>query len=343
MIREICYYLQNIDGVGPLTIARMLKEYGSYEHVYRQYEDSTKPLYEIRERLKGYEKKGIYYISFAEDEYPFLLKQIASAPLGIYYKGRLPDNDKPSVAMVGSRNCTVYGREMAKNYARQFSEVGVQVISGMALGIDGFSHEGALKGPTPTYAILGTGVDICYPRRNGRLYQRILENGGIISEFEPGTIAKPVNFPMRNRIISGISNCVLVVEARIKSGSLITADFALQENKGVYAIPGRVGDEASRGCNAVIKRGAMLVNQVSDVINDQNFFPEMNGEIIKKSKIVLETMEKIVYANLRCEARYIDDIAKDADISSTDVIRTLISLECKELCVQVAPNYYMRI
>lgn len=344
MIREICYALHNnIEGIGSATLKRLLEKYESYEKVYESLKRPKTELKEIQNKLNQYKKAGIHFVGYGEESYPGLLKEIDSAPLGLFYKGSLPDREITSLAIVGSRNCSVYGRETARNMARILSENGVQIVSGLARGIDGHAHEGALLGRSPTFAVLGSGVDVCYPRSNGSLYRRILdEGGGIISEFEPGTAARPVNFPIRNRIISGLSQGILVIEARLKSGSLITTNFALEQNREVYAVPGRIEDEESRGCNDLIKQGAKLVEGAVDILNDEVFLRSRNGNIINKSKIVLETTEKIVYAKLRCKPKHIDEIAKAADLSYVDILRALISLEHKRLCVQIAPNYYMR-
>ena len=160
-------------------------------------------------------------------------------PYIIYYKGRLPQSDVPSVAIVGARNCTEYGRSVAGRFAEDFADMGIQVISGMALGIDAAAQKGAVRKGGYSMAVLGCGVDICYPRTNIELYTQLESNGGIISEYSPGTPPKAGLFPMRNRIISAMSDALIVVEAKQKSGSLITADQALDQNRDVYVVPGR--------------------------------------------------------------------------------------------------------
>ena len=176
---------------------------------------------------------------------------------------------------------------------------------------------------------------------NQKINKKEME-GGIISEFEPGTVARPENFPIRNRLISGLSQGVFVIEARKKSGSLITAGFALEQNRDVYVLPGRVGDRQSEGCNELIQQGARLVMSPSDILENLYVREQGNNKKVKKTKIVLETTEKMVYAKLRCEPKHIDVIAKEAGISRTEAIRTLISLEHKEFSIQIIPNYYIR-
>lgn len=192
-------------------------------------------------------------LTIEDSNFPDRLRKLSGMPKKLYYIGNLPDPKKPAAAVVGARMCSPYGRCQAFKYARTMASYGVQIISGMARGIDAEGHKGALDTDTPTFAVLGSGVDVCYPNSNRWLYQRILEKGGgIISELPPGS--PPVNwaFPARNRIISGLSDAVLVVEAKEQSGSLITANFALEHGHSVYALPGAVTEELSRGCNKLI-------------------------------------------------------------------------------------------
>ena len=186
-------------------------------------------------------KHEIHWVNREDANFPERLKKLTGMPKKLYYIGNLPDPAKPSAAVVGARMSSPYGRCQAFKYARTMAEHGVQIISGMARGIDSEGHKGALDTDTPTFAVLGSGVDVCYPESNRRLYERILEKGGgIISELPPGTKPQNWTFPARNRIISALSDAVLVVEAKEQSGSLITANFALEHGHSVYAVPGAV-------------------------------------------------------------------------------------------------------
>ncbi len=197
------------------------------------------------------------YIRKTDPEYPEVLHHYERMPSGLYLKGNLPDPDRKTVAVVGARNCSSYGRNAAFHFAEVLVREGVQIISGLAYGIDTWAHKGALKGGGRTFAVLGCGADVCYPKENYLLYEELLKNGGgILSEYEPGTPPLAWHFPIRNRIISGLADLVLVVEARKKSGSLITADYALEQGKSIFAVPGRVDDACSAGCNALIAQGA---------------------------------------------------------------------------------------
>ena len=201
--------------------------------------------------------ESIVYYDQGDKEYPARMKPLPGMPKGIYVKGKLPRDDLPSAAIVGGRACSAYGREQARRFARELAAAGVQIISGLASGIDAAAHEGALEGGGLTFAVLGCGVNICYPRENYPLMRRILEQeGGVLSEFQPGERPLAWHFPQRNRVISALADLVLVVEARQKSGSLITADYALEQGKSVYALPGRVNETLSEGSNRLIAQGA---------------------------------------------------------------------------------------
>ena len=200
---------------------------------------------------------GIHNIEKGSDLYPKRFDGLGRMPSRLYVLGKLPDSSVRTVAIVGARGCSEYGRMEARRFGRVLAENGVQIISGLAYGVDAWAQKGALEGGGKTFAVLGTGVDVCYPKQNYALYRRIIrEGGGIISEFEPGAPPNAWHFPLRNRIISALSDVVLVVEARLKSGSLITADCAMEQGRTVYALPGRTMDVMSQGCNRLIAQGA---------------------------------------------------------------------------------------
>ena len=203
--------------------------------------------------------ENIHYIRRNSDYFPLRFEVLSDVPQGLYCIGSLPDDNIPSVAVVGARSCSSYGRRTAFALGKFLAEHGVQVISGMAMGIDSSAQEGALAAGGKTFAVLGCGVDICYPRTSYAVYDALAVRGGIIAEVEPGTKPLAYNFPRRNRIISALSDIVIVVEAREKSGSLITVDCALEQGRTVYAVPGRLGDRLSDGCNYLIAQGAGIL------------------------------------------------------------------------------------
>ena len=204
--------------------------------------------------------------------YPERLKELPFMPKVLYYRGELPD-DGPAAAIVGARRCTPYGRHQAAYFAQVLAANGVRIISGMALGIDEAAQRAALEAGGLSFAVLGSGADICYPPSNRDLYDKLLKQGGILSEFEPGEKPLPWHFPVRNRVISGLSDVVIVIEARPDSGSLITADLALEQGRSVYALPGRVTDAYSEGCNALIAQGASAALSPQMILDELKSLP----------------------------------------------------------------------
>lgn len=293
---------------------------------------------------KNYNEEYLIKKYCIEDkEYPEKLRQIARPPGKLYVKGKLPRENQPVVAIVGARNATPYGRKMAYDFANVLSANGVQVISGFARGIDRAGHEGALAAGCETFAVLGNGVDICYPRENVDLYQRVVESGGFISEFFPGTSPQPKFFPMRNRIISGLADVVLVVEARKKSGALITADFALEQGKDVYAVPGRIGDDISYGCNRLIAQGAGIALSPEEILKDLDIAGVKTQYFHKKSKKLLVKEEEIVYSCIRLQPMHIDDIMLKTKMELSKLVSILFHLEMRNLIQEITKNYYVRL
>ncbi len=212
-------------------------------------------------------KGDIKAVSILEDDFPKRLNNIFDPPVVLYFKGKLPKENEFTTAVVGARRASREGMETAYRFSCALSEKGISIVSGMALGIDTMAHRACVDNRRITYAVLGSGPDVPYPASNACLYDRIVEFGGVISEFPPGDKPVPRHFPRRNRIISGLADKVLLVEAGEHSGSLITADFALEQGKDIYAVPGRPGDELSKGCNELIKKGgAGLVTEVNDLL-----------------------------------------------------------------------------
>ena len=280
-------------------------------------------------------------------EYPQKMRQYPSMPSRIYLKGRLPSPDKPTVAVIGARMCSPYGRIQAFRYAKALSEAGVQIISGMALGIDSEGHKGALEGKMPTFAVLGCGVDVCYPKTNKQLYKRILwENGGIISECPPGTQPMPWCFPARNRIISGLAEWILVIEAKEKSGSLITADMALEQGRDIYALPGMVTEPLSCGCNRLIRQGAGILLNEEDLLEELVIKGLLKKKIAiisdTKNKIKLETKENLVYSKLGLYPRGLDDLQRETGLTPQEVMGICVSLQLKGCIQERSKNYYVR-
>ena len=215
--------------------------------------------------------RGIRFVYCAEEAYPHRLKDIADYPFGLFYIGSLPREDRPTVSIIGARECSEYGRKTAELFGKTLGSKGVQIISGMARGIDGISQSAALNVGGNSYGIVGCGVDICYPKENAELYNKLKINGGILSEYLPGTEPKANLFPARNRIISALADILLVVEARMKSGTYITVCQALEQGREIYAVPGRITDGLSDGCNRLIRDGAGIATSPEDILETLSY------------------------------------------------------------------------
>ncbi len=278
------YWFCNIPHVGQVKLRQLLTAFESPEHVYKADEKIVKGLGLLTDKELAYmadskkdnriyeefidiRKKGIHFTYPGREDYPKKLLHIYDYPMCLYYHGKLPDDDKPAVAIIGSRQNTTYGYNVASVLAKSFAKMGIQVISGLARGIDSASHIGALKAEGYTCGVLGCGVDICYPRENIEIFTQMKEKGCVVSEYPVGTAPHAGQFPVRNRIISGLSDVVIVVEARKKSGSLITVDAALEQNKEIMVVPGRIGDSLSEGCNNLIKLGAAIITKPEDILD----------------------------------------------------------------------------
>lgn len=287
------------------------------------------------------EAQGIQFISAGHPDFPQSLLDIPDCPYGLFYKGRLPQMGRQTAAMVGARGCSYYGRKMAEEIAAALVDLGVQIVSGMALGIDCHSQSAALSAGGDSFAVLGCGVDICYPSRNRELYRKLEEQGGILSEYPPGTQPLAHHFPVRNRLISGLSQVVLVIEAREKSGSLITADCALEQGKDVMAVPGRIGDPLSSGCNRLIAQGAGIILSVKDLL-DLLEAPSGGIKNTKNNQIPLETKEKLVYSCLDLQPVSLEELILRTRLQAPEVMSILTSLLLKGYAQEPMKNYYAK-
>lgn len=294
----------------------------------------------IKAAWESLKKKKISFCTLDEAEYPYQLRQIYDPPYGLFYKGKLPKKDIISIAVIGARACSNYGKEQSYYFSQILAKKGIQIISGLARGVDGFAHSGACHTGGRTFAVLGSGLDIIYPPENDKLYEQILAlpYGGILSEYPPGTPPYRWNFPQRNRIISGLSNGVLIIEARKRSGSLITADAALEQGKDVFSLPGRAGDPLSTGTNRLIKQGAELVDNPEDILD---FYQINLPEKEQKKELILETTEKIVYANLGLGEKHLDRLAEDTKMEIGKLMETLINLEEKGIVEQTGLYFHL--
>lgn len=368
------HWLYQAVGVGSRGFLRSLATLGTPRELYRLTvsgalsekvsERYEKKVAKMSEFSRGYDvagmygrmrERGIFLVTEDEPQFPERLSRIPDKPYALYFAGRLPQAEKRAVAVIGARECTAYGRYMAEQFGAAFAKAGIQVISGMARGIDGIGQTAALKEGGYSLGVLGCGVDICYPGENRELYETLLAAGGICSEYAPGTEPRAVLFPPRNRIISGLCDAVLVVEAREKSGTLITVDMALEQGREVYALPGRATDPLSGGCNRLIRQGAGLASSPEEVLEElmggagRGLFAGSKGKAVQGRLVFLEGVQGELWEILdfnplpaqELQRRYEEKYGKT-------VALPILFKELLELCAggyagQVGGRYFMRI
>lgn len=319
----------------------LFKEFGITDEEGQIIVESKKG-WNLNDEFCKLEDKNIQFITIFDLAYPKRLMEIASPPYALYVKGKVPDDNLKTVAIVGARECSPYGEIMARDFAKALASRGIQIISGMARGVDSAGQNGALEVGGQSFGVLGCGVDICYPREKIGLYMELQQQGGVISEFPPGTCPLPKHFPARNRIISGLSDIVLVIEAKEKSGSLITADMALEQGKDVYALPGPVNSRLSRGCNELIKQGAGILLSPEELLTDIGILSEKHEEKNEQIKILLETQEKLVYSCLGFQPQNLDQLISVTKLAVAELLDILMSLELRGLIKEISKNYYVR-
>ena len=355
------YWFAKLKGISSMKKIKIIEEYITAEAVYYIEETQLKNLMylnkkdiaciingrkecHVKEEYEKFTEMGIKLITYDMEEYPERLKNISSPPYAVYLKGNMPDADKKSIAIVGARKCTAYGEKYAEEYGRFLGENDIPLISGLAKGIDSFGQRGCVSAGGRTFAILGSGPDICYPKENLGLYKDILESGGgIISEYHPGIQPVANHFPARNRIISGLADAVIVMEAKIRSGSLITADMALEQGKDVYALPGPVNSLLSEGCNRLIYQGAGILLGKKQLIDELGILATKFDVKTVKNKKQLEKEEKLLYSRLTLYPKDIGSLIEETGIKADVALRSLISLQMKGIVKEVSRNYYVRI
>ena len=278
-------------------------------------------------------------VTLADAEYPPALLQIADPPPLLYLAGRPELIARPSLAIVGSRSASAQGRANAEAFARTFSEAGLTIVSGLAMGIDAAAHRGALAGPSSTVAVLGTGIDVVYPAANRALALAIAERGAIVSELPLGTRPLPSNFPRRNRLISGLSAGCLVVEAAAESGSLITARLAIEQGREVFAIPGSIHSPLSKGCHALIKQGAKLAESAQDVLEELRLPPAPAAA----SRPASSDGDDALLEAIGYEPCHADTIARRCGLSAAEIAARLTGLELEGKITALPGGLYQRL
>ncbi|GAB5615139.1 DNA-processing protein DprA [Faecalimonas hominis] len=351
------YWFANIKGLTGRNKRQIREKIQSVEAFYHMKEDERKNYVEeeastyIRKSIEEWKvdeqynllkEKKIHFLPFFHEEYPDMLKNLDNPPYAIYLKGKMIRKDTLKVAIVGARKCSPYGESMAIRFAERLAEQGIEIISGLARGVDGAGQRGALNVGGCSYGVLGSGVDVCYPRENIGLYEDLQEKGGILSEQPLGTAPLSRNFPARNRIISALADIVIVIEAKEKSGSLITADMALEMGKEVYALPGPVNSELSKGCNMLIRQGEGILLSPQDLLDELRISTKEDVKKKLKSKISLETEENMVYSCLDLYPKNVNQLMMETKMEIPQLINQLVSLEMQGYIREISKNYYVK-
>lgn len=368
---KLFYFLKSITSLGDVRIRRIAERYsklselfsvdlqslksidGIYENNCKEVEYAVNNSKRFEESylilLEKLEESNVKVTTIFDDDYPQNLKNIYDAPVILYYYGTLNEKDRYSISIVGTRTPSDYGRKICSEISKELSKRGILVVSGLAIGIDSIAHNSCIESGGLTYAVLGSGVDNLYPPDNKILYEKIKEHGAVLSEFDLGSKAEKVNFPRRNRVVSGITLGTVIVESRIKGGSLITAEFALDQNRELFAIPGNVNARNSEGCNNLIKKGyAKLVSGVDDILTEFNIrlsdigYPQ-SKEFTQTENPDMNVFESKIYNVLNdTEPINIDKICELTSLNISDCLVNLLTMEFKGLISQLPGKYFIK-
>jgi DNA processing protein len=354
--------LSTVPNVGPIRFVSLVKHFGSPEAVLSAPQKNLADLPDIgpvtassikgnvdwklvEKQLKLMEKNQVRLLTFKDDAYPENLKSIYDPPPFLFIKGEIERGDQNAIAIVGARAASTYGNQTAQKIGRELAKRGITIVSGLAWGIDSIGHSSALEENGRTVAVFGSGLDVIYPPQNRKLAERIMQNGALVSEFPMGTKPEKQNFPRRNRLISGLSLGVVVIEAGAKSGALLTAQHALEQNREVFAVPGNIGTKTSEGTNRLIKEGAKLITSVEDILEELRMYTALHQKEkskIEKDSSQLSEQEKSIYDLMTGEPRHIDRIAQDVHQTTSQALSTLLSLELKGFIKQLSGKMFVR-
>ncbi|MDF2839679.1 MAG: dprA [Clostridia bacterium] len=359
-MRDLKYWvwLSSLPGIGSRKFYKLIQCFQTAENVFYSSREELKrcgvihddvvevvmnnrSIEKIDKYLKKVKDNGINVYLSNQDEYPMNLKNIYDPPPILYSLGELKQEDNESISIVGSRKASEYGLKTAEKLAYDLAQNGITVISGMALGIDAAAHKGAIKGGGRTIAVFACGVTNPYPRSNINLYRDIMKNGAVVSEYPLGIQPVPGNFPARNRIISGLSLGTLVVEANVKSGSLITADFALEQGRDVFAVPGNINSPNSAGTNNLIKNGAKLVNNIEDILVELPGDYMVNNTNTKQ--LNLDNEEALIMAALLENGKSADQLAADTGMEINEVLSFAAIMELRGIITSISGIYYCEL
>ena len=373
------YWLLCLQGVGNLCKRQLIACFGSAKDLYLASEEklaacrflkerererilASRKVWDIDREWNHFRTGDTSFVTVEQSAYPGELRSVHDRPYGLFFRGNAENWREPAVAVVGSRRCSAYGQKIAYDLGYALGEAGITVVSGMAKGIDGAAHRGCLDAGGRAVVVLGCGTDICYPMQNADLYERLLREGTVLSEYRDGTEPLAGHFPARNRIISGLSSQVVVVEAREKSGSLITADFALEQGKDVFAVPGRATDPMSAGCNRLIDQGAGIVCSVEDYVrqlfegmgamprkssdcgeNSEKDRSEKRGENRGEGNFLLEKEERLVYSCLDFYPKGLDQLQGETKLEILPLLAAIMRLCDLGLIRENFKNQYVRL
>jgi DNA processing protein len=363
--REALVALNLIEHVGPVRVRQLLAHFGEPQAILQAPEERLRAVegvgaetaraiarweqtVDLAAELRRVREFGCSILTAADAAYPELLRQIYDPPIVLYVRGQILPKDKNAVAMVGSRMTTHYGQEVARRLSYQLAYVGVTVVSGAARGIDTAAHQGALNAKGRTIAVLGTGINIVFPPENAELLERIAASGAVITQFPFNRPADKQSFPIRNRIVAGMTLGTVVVEANLASGALITANFATDYGRQVFAVPGRIDSPRSKGCHDLIKKGAKLCEGAEDILSEFEYlFPPGNRPASPAETGVLPALslsepEQRIYDILGAEDQTVDEVIRASGLPSSAVSVALLGLELKRLVRQLPGKRFVR-
>ncbi len=359
--------LLSTEGIGPVLFLNLLSKFPSAEEILEASPNELKKAGNVGDKLaqrivttrnmlhdiqaetekevEAVTKLGGIIITYSDEDYPLLLKQIQSPPIMLYVLGEMKEVDSNAVAIVGTRRPTSYGKEQAEKFAKELVENNITIVSGLARGIDTIAHASALKFGGRTIAVIGSGLDVIYPAENKKLAKMIEENGAVISEYPLGTKPDAQNFPKRNRIISGLSLGSLIVETKVNGGAMYTANFALEQNREVFSVPGNLGTPQSEGTNFLIKKsGAKLVQTAQDIFDELNIYvdsPKEKKEIRPPADLSL--FEQQIFDALSNKPVHVDKLAEAAEMNTSECLVHLLTLEFKGLVRQHPGKMFTKV
>lgn len=348
--------LSQVTHIGPVRLGRLRERFGTLDRAWladerelgRVLDERTwRAVIAARAKvdpaavLDRIERSGAQVATVLDEVYPRILREIPGPPPVLYYRGTLPAQDEPTVAIVGTRRATSYGREATTRIASDLAAAGVTIVSGLAKGIDGHAHRGALDAKGRTIAVMASGVDIIYPPEHRQLAERIVESGALISDYPPGTKPDAPNFPARNRIISGLSQATVVVEAPARSGALITVGFAADQGRDVYAVPGSILSNASDGTNKLLRQGATPLTSAADLLDDLHLAPAIDAEEPTQIAFPMSEEERAIYALVTSEPQHIDELAYSAGLTISQASALMTMLELKGLVANAGAQHFV--